>query len=156
MATRRENATVEKDAPTSPVRQGPGHCAQVRFDEPDLQTWMDAVLNRHAAVGLAVAIVRHGSLEFLTRHGFADIASNTRIDADTVFRIGSVTKPFTAIAVVQLHEQGLIDLDAPANDYLRGFQLTTRADSRPPTVRHLLTHTAGIAEVAACPGPDAS
>ena len=148
MATRRENATVEKDAPAAGrVRQDPGHCAQVRVDEPGLQTWMDAVLNRHAAVGLAVAIVRHGSLEFLTRYGFADIASNTRIDADTVFRIGSVTKPFTAIAVVQLHEQGLIDLDAPANDYLRGFQLTTPAGSRPPTVRHLLTHTACIAEV---------
>jgi CubicO group peptidase (beta-lactamase class C family) len=109
---------------------------------------MDGILNRHPAVGVAVGIVRHGSLEFFNRHGFADIASNTPIDADTVFRIGSVTKPFTAIAVMQLHEQGLIDLDAPANDYLRAYRLIpARAGLRPATVRHLLTHTAGIAEV---------
>jgi CubicO group peptidase (beta-lactamase class C family) len=109
---------------------------------------MDGILNRHPAVGLAVGIVRHGSLEFFHGHGFADVASNTPIDADTVFRIGSVTKPFTATAVTQLHERGLIDLDAPANDYLRGYQLVpARSGFRPATVRHLLTHTAGIAEV---------
>jgi CubicO group peptidase (beta-lactamase class C family) len=148
MATTREEARVEKDARTRPVRQDAGHRADVRVDEPQLRARMDGILNRHPAVGLAVGIVRHGSLEFFHQHGFADIASNTPIDADTVFRIGSVTKPFTAIAVMQLHEQGLIDLDAPANDYLRGYELIpARAGLRPPTVRHLLTHTAGIPEV---------
>jgi CubicO group peptidase (beta-lactamase class C family) len=147
MATRGD-ARVEKDAGTRPVPPEAGHRAHVRFDEPELQSWMDGILNRHPAVGLAVGIVRYGSLEFVHRHGFADIASDTRIDADTVFRIGSVTKPFTAIAVMQLHEQGLVDLDAPANDYLLGFQLIpSRAGLRPATLRHLLTHTAGIAEV---------
>jgi CubicO group peptidase (beta-lactamase class C family) len=118
------------------------------LDEPEQRAWMDGILNRHPAVGLAVGIVRAGSVEFFHRHGFADIASNTPVDADTVFRIGSVTKPFTAIAVMQLHRQGLIDLDGPANDYLRGYELVpARAGLRPATVRHLLTHTAGIAEV---------
>jgi CubicO group peptidase (beta-lactamase class C family) len=133
MATTHEEARVEKDARARPVR---------------LRAWVDGVLNRHPAVGLAVGIIRHGSLEFFDGRGFADIASNTPIDADTVFRIGSVTKPFTAIAVMQLHEQGLVDLDAPANDYLRGYRLVpARAGFRPATVRHLLTHTAGVAEV---------
>ena len=64
---------------------------------------------------------------------------------DTVFRIASLTKTFTAIAVMQLWEQGLVDLDAPANDYLRTFRLVpTKASLRPATVRHLLTHTAGV------------
>ena len=64
---------------------------------------------------------------------------------DTVFRIGSLTKTFTAIAVMQLWEQGLVDLDAPANDYLRSFRLVpAKASFRPATVRHLLTHTAGV------------
>jgi len=148
MATTREEAKVEEDVRTRPVRQDAGHRAHVRFDEPELRAWMNGILNRHAAVGVAVGIVRHGSLEFFNRHGFADIASNTPIDADTVFRIGSVTKPFTAIAVMQLHEQGLVDLDAPANDYLRAYRLIpAHAGLRPATVRHLLTHTAGIAEV---------
>ena len=62
-----------------------------------------------------------------------------------MFRIGSITKTFTAVAVMQLLEQGLLDLDAPANEYLRSFRLTpAKAGFRPATVRHLLTHTAGI------------
>jgi len=73
--------------------------------------------------------------------------SNTPISEDTVFRIASVTKTFTAIAVMQLWEQGVIDLDAPANAYLRAYKLILAKPSfRPATVRHLLTHTAGIRE----------
>ena len=56
-------------------------------------------------------------------HGVADIASATPVTEDTVFRIGSITKTFTAVAVMQLWEQGLVDLDAPANDYLRAYRL---------------------------------
>ena len=106
------------------------------------------IANRWPAVGLAVGVVRDGSLESIAAHGLADIASQTPVTADTVFRIGSVTKTFTAVAVMQLWEQGLVDLDAPANQYLRAYRLIpAKAGLRPATVRHLLTHTAGIREV---------
>src|SRR5579859_8056500 len=117
-------------------------------DERKMTASVREILNRHPAVGLAVGVVRHGSLEFFYGHGLADIESNTPITEDTVFRIASITKTFTAIAVMQLWEQGLIDLDAPANDYLRAYKLIpAKASFRPATVRHLLTHTAGIREV---------
>ena len=59
--------------------------------------------------------------------------------------IASITKTFTAIAVMQLWEQGRIDLDAPASEYLRSYRLVAaQPGDRPATVRHLLTHTAGI------------
>jgi len=117
-------------------------------DEFEMKARVNEILNRRPAVGLAVGVVRHGSLEFFSGHGLADIASHTLITEDTVFRIASITKTFTAIAVMQLWEQGLIDLDAPANDYLRAYKLMpARASFRPATVRHLLTHTAGIPEV---------
>ncbi|MGH8838819.1 MAG: serine hydrolase domain-containing protein, partial [Jiangellaceae bacterium] len=113
-----------------------------------MRSRVDEILNRRPAVGLAVGVVRDGSLELFSGHGVADIASNTSVTEDTVFRVGSLTKTFTAIAVMQLEEQRLIDLDGPANDYLRGYRLIP-ADPRwrPATVRHLLTHTAGIREV---------
>jgi CubicO group peptidase (beta-lactamase class C family) len=77
----------------------------------------------------------------------ADVRSNTPVTEDTVFRIASITKTFTATAVMQLWEQGLVDLDAAANDYLRTYRLIpAKASWRPATVRHLLTHTAGISE----------
>jgi CubicO group peptidase (beta-lactamase class C family) len=113
-----------------------------------LDARMRQALNRWPCVGLAVAVVRTGSLEYFHGHGLADVASRTPITGDTVFRIGSITKTCTAIAVLQLAERGLVDLDAPAGQYLRAYPLT-RADPglRPATVRHLLTHTAGIPEV---------
>jgi CubicO group peptidase (beta-lactamase class C family) len=108
---------------------------------------IDEILNRWPAVGLAVGVVRDGGLESFFGHGIADIQSTTPVTEDTVFRIGSITKTFTAVAVMQLEEQGLIDLDASANDYLRGFRLVpAKASWRPATVRHLLTHTAGVPE----------
>jgi CubicO group peptidase (beta-lactamase class C family) len=106
------------------------------------------ILNRHPAVGLGVGVVRDGSLEFFSGYGVADVASNTPVTEDTVFRIGSLTKTFTAIAVLQLWEQGLVDLDAPANDYLRAYRLIpAKAADRPATVRQLLTHTAGLPQL---------
>jgi CubicO group peptidase (beta-lactamase class C family) len=127
--------------------ESPDH-GSVGIGQVELKARIDGILNRHPAVGLAVGVVRDGSLEFFHGHGFADIASNSPITEDTVFRIGSITKTFTAIAVMQLWEQGLVDLDAPANDYLRAYQLIpAKASFRPATVRQLLTHTAGIPEV---------
>jgi CubicO group peptidase (beta-lactamase class C family) len=117
-------------------------------DELELQGRIDGILNRHPAVGLAVGVVRNGRLERFSGHALADVASNTPITQDTVFRIGSITKTFTAIAVLQLWEQGLVDLDAPANDYLRAYRLIpARAAHRTATVRQLLTHTAGLPEL---------
>jgi CubicO group peptidase (beta-lactamase class C family) len=118
------------------------------IDDPDLRDRVRAVLNRWPAAGLAVAVVRDGGLAWFSGHGVADITAGTPITQDTVFRIDSVTKTFTAIAVMQLCEQGLADLDAPASVYLRGYRLIpARASFRPVTLRHLLTHTAGVRAV---------
>jgi CubicO group peptidase (beta-lactamase class C family) len=116
--------------------------------ELDLPYVVGAIGNRHPAVGLAVGVVRDGALAGFCGQGLADVAAGTPVTEDTVFRVASVTKTFTAVAVMQLWERGLVDLDAPANRYLRAYRLVpARAGFRPATVRHLLTHTAGIREV---------
>ncbi|PFG38224.1 CubicO group peptidase (beta-lactamase class C family) [Georgenia soli] len=123
-----------------------------RLDTRELTTAVGQVLNRWPTAGLAVAAVRGGELVWSHHHGVADVASGTPVDEDTVFRVGSVTKTLTAVAVMQLWERGVIDLDAPVADYLRAFELVPgRADLRPPTVRHLLTHTAGVRAVRTAP-----
>lgn len=117
------------------------------IDAVELTVRIREILNRHPAVGLAVGVVTKGGLESFRGHGVADIASKAPISDDTIFRIASITKTFTAIAVMQLWEQGLVDLDAPVNDYLRAYELVpAEAGWRPATVRHLLTHTAGLPE----------
>jgi CubicO group peptidase (beta-lactamase class C family) len=72
------------------------------IDDLAMHARVGEILNRHAAVGLAVGVVRDGSVEFFHGHGLADIASSTPITERTVFRIGSITKTFTGIAVMQL------------------------------------------------------
>jgi CubicO group peptidase (beta-lactamase class C family) len=122
--------------------------AAPEIDRLAIEARVREILNRNPAVGLAVGVVRDGRLELFHGHGVADIASATPVTPDTVFRIGSITKTFTGIAVMQLWERGLVDLDAPANDYLRAYRLVpAKAGFRPATVRHLLTHTAGIPEL---------
>lgn len=114
----------------------------------DLEAEVARIANHWPCVGLAVGVVRDGGLDAFEGQGLADIATRTPVTEDTVFRIGSLTKTFTAIAVMQMYEQGLVDLDSPANDYLRAYKLVpAKPHFRPVTLRHLLTHTAGIREM---------
>jgi CubicO group peptidase (beta-lactamase class C family) len=118
------------------------------LDEDRLDAKVREILNRHPAVGLAFGVISRGRLVFFHGHGVADVASGTRITKDTAFRIGSVTKLFTGVAVMQLWERGLVDLDAPASVYLRAYRLRPAGPRfRPVTLRHLLTHTSGIPDV---------
>ena len=118
------------------------------IDASELTARVGETLNCWPVAGLAVGVIRDGALAWFHGHGVADIEAGTPVGQDTVFRIASVTKTITAIAVMQLHEQGLVDLDAPASDYLHAYQLIpARPGWRPATLRHLLTHTAGVRAV---------
>jgi CubicO group peptidase (beta-lactamase class C family) len=100
--------------------------------------------NEHTLAGLALGVVRDGALEHFTGLGMADAAAGRPVRQDTAFRIGSISKTMTAIAVMQLVDEGALDLDAAVND------LGTRARIEAPapvTVRHLLTHRSGLGEL---------
>lgn len=115
------------------------------IDDLALEPTIAQVLDRWPCAGLAVAVVKASGLVWFYGHGQADVAGKTPITEDVVFRVGSITKVFTATAIMQLWEQGLVDLDAAANEYLRSFRLVpVKPTLRPATVRHLLTHTAGV------------
>jgi len=121
------------------------HESATGSSEGGLRDTITAGLRRWPSAGVAVAVVRCGSPVQYFCHGVADVATGRLVGEDTVFRIGSLTKTVTAVAIMQLREQGVVDLDAPANDYLRAFQLVPdSAGFTQATVRHLLTHTAGV------------
>ena len=77
------------------------------IDEPGLETRVAEVLNRWPVAGLAVGVVRGGSLAWFHGHGVADISSGTPVGPDTVFRIASVTKTITAVAVMPRGPSGV-------------------------------------------------
>ena len=115
--------------------------------DADLDRLVGAAWNRQPLAGLAVGVVRDGELVYERGLGFADIEARRPVTADTVFRIGSISKTFTALAVMQLVEQGRVGLDDPVNEHLRGYRVEHRAKSPPVTLRHLLTHTGGLGEL---------
>src|SRR5215204_4765232 len=129
-----------------PTQPGNGeHTMYGRIDDRELKATIAQVLDCWPCAGMAVAVITDRGLTWFHGLGLADVAPKTPITEDTVFRIGSLTKTFTGVALMQLWEQGLVDLDAPANDYLRTFRLVpAKQNLSPATVRHLLTHTAGV------------
>lgn len=90
--------------------------------------------------GAAVAVAIKQEVVWAESFGYADIAKEVMVTSDTKFRIGSVSKPFTAAAIARLVEQGKIDLDAPAFNYLPNFSTKHSAFS----VRQLAAHLAGF------------
>ena len=105
---------------------------------------LDKVLNAYRDAGLlngVVLVADHGKVIYKKGFGYANFEWQVPNTIDTKFRIGSVTKPFTAILVLQQVEAGKIKLDAPITEYLPEYRADAGAKI---TVRHLLTHTSGI------------
>ena len=93
--------------------------------------------------GLQVAVVREGKIALLRSFGVADIEHSVRVTDKTIFPINSCTKAFTGVALMQLVEEGKIELSAPVSAYLDGLP----APWRPVTVRQLLTHVSGLPNI---------
>jgi CubicO group peptidase (beta-lactamase class C family) len=93
--------------------------------------------------GLQVAVVRRGKIVLLRSFGVADIQNSVPVTNKSIFPINSCTKAFTGVAIMQLAEEGKIDLSAPVSSYLEGLPPAWR----PVTVRQLLTHVSGLPNV---------
>ncbi|HTE38698.1 MAG TPA: serine hydrolase domain-containing protein [Reyranella sp.] len=105
-----------------------------------------AFAQQHNIPGVVAGIVQDGRLAHVTAIGLADVEAARRTSPATAFRIASMTKSTTALAILMLRDQGRLALDAPLAEYVPQFasvQPATR-DSPPVTVRHLLNHTAGF------------
>ncbi|GAA1679832.1 hypothetical protein GCM10009830_28600 [Glycomyces endophyticus] len=123
--------------------------APEEFTAANVDAWLDAtvpeMLEEAGIAGATVAVVGDGQVLTTRGFGFADVDGGVEVDpAETLFRPGSVSKVFTATAVMQLVEQGLVDLDADVSEYL-DFDIPREFDED-LTLRHLLTHTGGFEE----------
>src|SRR5438445_8838974 len=116
----------------------------------DVEAFLDGVvpmqLQREDIAGAVVVVVKDGNILVSKGYGYADVKARTPVSPSaTLFRPGSISKTFTWTAVMQLVEQGKINLDADVNDYL-DFQVP-HTFGRPVTVRNLMTHAPGFQEV---------
>jgi CubicO group peptidase (beta-lactamase class C family) len=105
-----------------------------------------AAMREHSVPGAAISVVRDGRVAYIAGFGCANEARGIAVDPrQTVFHVASVSKPFVALAAVQLATRGVVDLHTDVNRYLRGMQVAPGWD-RPITLHDLLTHTAGLEE----------
>lgn len=117
--------------------------------QEDAAAWLDGflpyALQRGDVAGAVVVIVKDGAILLQKGYGYSDVAARKPVDpATTLFRAGSVSKLFTWTAVMQLVEEGKLNLDADVNTYL-DFKIPPR-NGQPITLRNLMTHTAGFDE----------
>ncbi|MFN8185389.1 MAG: serine hydrolase domain-containing protein [Candidatus Nanopelagicales bacterium] len=109
-----------------------------------LDSEIPQILEDTGGVGLTLAIVDGQKVIAAKGYGLADRDAGTPVTADTLFHIGSISKTFTAAAVMQLVEQGKVDLDAPLSRYVPAFSLLPRYKHNVITVRTVLDHHSGI------------
>jgi CubicO group peptidase (beta-lactamase class C family) len=121
------------------------HPTQAKSGEVDPQIidkFIQSQMQTARFPGLAVAIIQNGQVTLLK--GYGTSSNGKAITPQSSFYIGSVSKSFTALAVMQLVERGKIDLDAPVRTYLPEFRLANEVDSQRLTIRHFLNQTSGF------------
>lgn len=118
--------------------------------------WLQHQVDSGKLPGVSVAVARAGQVVYFNAAGLSDIARGTKMDADTIVRIYSMTKPLTSVAIMMLYEEGRFQLDDPISNVLPAFKqshvYTAGSRLKPMTVpaergityRDLLTHTSGI------------
>ena len=115
----------------------------------DVSSFLDGIMPQQLAVndiaGVVISVVKDGKVLFAKGYGYSDVAKKVPVSADTtLFRPGSISKLFTWTAVMQLEEQGKLDLDRDVNDYL-DFKIPSTYP-KPITLRNIMTHTPGFEE----------
>ena len=134
---------VPEVAFTDPARR-------VKLEEtlPELDAYFEHELEAAKIPGLAVGVLIDGQLAWSKGYGFRDLEAKAPVDADTVFRIGSMGKTLTATAIMQLRDEGKLALDDPADRYVPELAdvVYLRRDAPRMTVWSLLTHSSGLPE----------
>ena len=107
---------------------------------------LDAFVERHmrevGAPGMTLSVVARDGSSIQKAYGFADTKARANVTLDTMFEIGSVSKSFAAVALLQMHDEGRVDLRRPVAEYLPWLKLEEKHG--PVTAHHLLSHTSGL------------
>ncbi len=114
-----------------------------RLDTARLQARLTELALKHQVPGATVGVLHDGEI-FEAAAGVTSLETSVRVTTDTVFQIGSMTKPWTATVIMQLVDEGKIDIDAPVRTYLPDFKVADPEVTEKVTLRHLLSHTSGI------------
>ena len=113
---------------------------------PEIDRLVTEFIERSHVPGAAWGVIVDGELAHTGTTGLREITSRAAVDADTVFRIASMTKSFTAMAILKLRDEGRLSLDDAAERYVPELKAIAYPTSDSPriTIRHLLSHSSGL------------
>jgi len=111
----------------------------------NLESFILEKMSQTKIPGIAFGLLKDGELFYSKGFGFRDVDSANAVTPKTLFHIGSVTKSFTALSIMKLHENGKLSLDDPVGKYL---PIDLNVKGVPVTIHHLLTHSSGIPALA--------
>jgi CubicO group peptidase (beta-lactamase class C family) len=130
---------------TAPIRPAEIAHDDYAYAKRYLTWFIEQEMSKHDVTGLSIALVDDQQVVWARGFGFADKARNLPAAPETVYRVGSISKLFTATAAMQLAERGKLDIDRPLATYLPGFSIKSRfPEAGPITPRTLMTHHAGL------------
>ena len=110
-----------------------------------LDAQLAAVVRERNLPGLSAGVVYDQELIWAKGYGYADLERRLPAEADSIYEIGSITKLFNAVMLMQLRDAGKLNLDDPIEKYLPEFKMKSSfPDQRPPTFRQVVSHTAGL------------
>ena len=139
---------TSKEAPQPATAEAPANRVP-EMTAADIEAFLDGLVPQQIGnddiAGATIAVVKDGKLLFAKGYGYADVKTKKPVSAqETLFRPGSISKLFTWTAVMQLFEQGKLDLDRDVNEYL-DFKIPD-AFGKPITLKNIMTHTPGFEE----------
>ena len=147
-------AAQEGPHPAGPAQADPRQAAvenglttllRIRDREPERYTLRDR-MEQYRVPGVSLAVVEGGAIAWVGAYGVVEVGASEPVAPETLFQAASISKPVAALAALRLVEEGVLELDAPVNRYLLGWQIPENGftEGRAVTLRHLLTHTGGL------------
>ncbi|MED4753715.1 serine hydrolase domain-containing protein [Brevibacillus choshinensis] len=114
------------------------------LNETEFEAFVERFMDREKVPGLAIAISQEGEVIYQKGFGMRDLETKEPVSPTTIFGVASVTKSFTAMAIMQLVAEGKLALEDPVINHIPSFQLSDGSDSSRVQIRHLLSHTTGV------------
>ena len=136
---------AQMDTRQAAVENGLTTLLRIRDREPERYTLRDR-MEKYRVPGVSLAVVEGGAIAWVGAYGVVEVGTSEPVTPETLFQAASISKPVAALAALRLVEEGVLELDAPVNRYLQGWQIPENGftAARPVTLRHLLTHTGGL------------
>ncbi|WP_407267845.1 serine hydrolase domain-containing protein [Radiobacillus sp. PE A8.2] len=110
----------------------------------DFEQYCQEIVEKFEIPGFSIGLAKDGQVFYENGFGYRDVENKLPLSPDTVFGIGSVTKSFTSIAIMQLQEAGKLNVNDPVVKYLPEFKTPNEAYTKQMTIHHFLTHSSGL------------